>query len=54
MEADKNPDHLRQLKQRVQDFRDEFESLMELHTPTWRGTPIRIGSYTTLLDATLS
>lgn len=38
MEAEKNPDYLRQLAEFVRDFRDAFESLLELHTPTWEGT----------------
>lgn len=37
VEADKSPDYLRQVAERVRDFRDAFESLMELHTSTWRG-----------------
>lgn len=35
--AEESPDYLRGLTERVRNFRDEFQSLMELHTPTWRG-----------------
>lgn len=37
MEADKNPDYLRQVAAAVREFRDAFLSLMELHTPTYDG-----------------
>lgn len=37
MEAEKNPDYLRQLTENVREFRDAFVSLLELHTPTYTG-----------------